>query len=160
MKLMFVFILSVFSFFQTDLEALRSSYAVANLSKENAEKFIKTAEKKTSSGPIISAYKAAAKILEAKITSGIGKKKALVKTGALSLEEIIRNNPNNSELRVIRMSVQENIPKVVGYSKNLKEDKAFLISNYNKQNEELKNYIKEFASQSKTFSNTEKAILK
>ncbi len=160
MKLLFVFLLSIFSFFQTDLEALRNSYSKANLSNENAKNFIEIAEKKTSSDVVTSAYRAASKILEAKITSGIGKKKALVKTGANSLEEIIKNNPNNAELRVIRMSVQENVPKIVGYYKNLKEDKAFLISNYSEQNSELKHYIKDFANQSKTFSDTDKASLK
>lgn len=160
MKLMFVFLLSIFSFFQSDLEALRNSYSKANLSSENAKNFIELAEKKTASDAVTSAYKASAKILEAKITSGISKKKALVKTGATNLEEIIKNNPNNAELRVIRMSVQENVPKIVGYSKNLKEDKAFLISNYSKQNAGLKDYIKDFASQSKTFSDKDKASLK
>ncbi len=160
MKLMFVFLLSIFSFFQSDLEALRNSYSKANLSNENAKNFIDLAEKKTSSDPVISAYKASAKILEAKITTGISKKKALVKTGATSLEEIIKNNPNNAELRVIRMSVQENIPKIVGYNKNLKDDKTFLLTNYAKQNPELKNYIKRFIEQSKTTSAAEKASLK
>jgi hypothetical protein len=84
----------------------------------------------------------------------------LVKDGATSLEEIVKNNPNNAELRVIRMSVQENVPKIVGYNKNLKEDKTFLINNYSKQNSDLKSYIKQFANQSKTFSGTEKASLK
>lgn len=160
MKLMFVFLLSIFSFFQTDLEALRNSYSKANLSSENAKNFIEIAEKKTSSDVVTSAYKAASKILEAKVTPGIGKKKALVKSGATSLESIINSNLNNAELRVIRMSVQENVPKIVGYNKNLKEDKAFLISNYGKQNSDLKHYIKDFANQSKTFSDKDKASLK
>ena len=160
MKLIFVFIFSFFSFFQSDLEALRNSYSKANLSNDNAKNFIDLADKKTSSDPIISAYKAAAKILEAKITTEKNKRKSFVKTGANNLESIIKSNPNNAELRVIRMSVQENIPKIVGYNKNLKEDKIFLISNYSKQNAELKSYIKQFAAQSKTITVAEKASLK
>ncbi len=160
MKLMFVFLLSFFSFFQTDLEALRNSYSKANLSNENAKNFIELAGRKSSKEPIISAYKAAAKILEARITSGISKKMSFLKTGATNLESIISSNPNNPEMRLIRMSVQENVPKIVGYSKNLKEDKTFLLNNYNKQSPELKSYIKNFANQSKNFSDTEKASLK
>ena len=161
MKLLISFLSVLFLFFQTsDLEALRNSYSKANTSNENAKNFIELAEKKTSSEPVISAYKAAAKIMEAKVTTEKNKRKSFVKTGASDLESIIKNNPNNAELRVIRMSVQENIPKIVGYNKNLKEDKTFLIANYSKQHADLKSYIKQFASQSKTITAAEKASLK
>lgn len=160
MKLIFTLIFSFFSFFQSDLETLRNSYSKANLSNENAENFIELTEKKNGSDPTTSAYKAAAKVLEAKVTTEKNKRKSFVKSGATSLESIIKSNPNNAELRVIRMSVQENIPKIVGYNKNLKEDKTFLINNYSKQNTDLKSYIKQFAAQSKTFTAAEKASLK
>lgn len=161
MKLLFSLLAGLFLFFQSgDLEALRNAYSKANLSVEGAKNFIGIADKKSSSDPVISAYKAAANILEAKVTTEKNKRKSFVKSGATSLESIIKNNPNNAELRVIRMSVQENIPKIVGYNKNLKEDKTFLLSNYSKQNASLKTYIRKFAMQSKTMTATEKNSLK
>lgn len=161
MKLLFSFLAGLFLFFQTsDLEALRTSYSKANLSNDNAKKFIELVDKKTSSDPTISAYKAAAKVLEAKVTTEKNKRKSFVKNGATSLESLIKSNSNNAELRVIRMSVQENLPKIVGYNKNLKEDKTFLINNYSKQNADLKSYIKQFAAQSKTITVAEKASFK
>ncbi|MDP9957025.1 hypothetical protein [Epilithonimonas hungarica] len=160
MKLLLSLFAALVMFFQSsDLEALRDSYAVANQSKENAKNFIEIADKKTSSDPVISGYKAAAKVLEAKVTKD-GKRKSLVKTGATSLESLIKSNPNNTELRLIRLSVQENVPKIVGYHKNLKEDKEFVLNNYSKQNSALKSYIKKFAAQSKTMTAAEKATLK
>jgi hypothetical protein len=161
MKLILSFVTAFLVFFQTsDLEALRNSYAKANQSKENTQSFIDLAEKKSSSDPVISAYKAAAQIMEAKITTEKGKRKSFVKTGATSLESIIKSNPNNIELRVIRLSVQENIPKIVGYHSSLKDDKTFILNNYSKQNAGLKNYIKRFALQSKTITAAERATLK
>lgn len=160
MKLIVTLMFTFFSFFQSDLESLRNSYSKANQSNENAKNFIELAEKKNSSDIMISAYKAAAKVLEAKVTTEKNKRKSFVKSGATSLESLIKSNPNNAELRVIRMSVQENIPKIVGYNKNLKEDKSFLISNYSKQNAALKSYIKQFAAQSKTITAAEKASFK
>ena len=158
---MFSFLAGIFLVFQSsDLEALRNSYSKANLSNENAKNFIALAEKKSSSDPVISAYKSASKILEAKVTTEKNKRKSFVKSGATGLEKIIATNPNNAELRVIRMSVQENLPKIIGYSKNLKEDKTFLINNYGKQTQDLKNYIKQFAGQSKTMTASEKASFK
>jgi hypothetical protein len=158
MKLILSFITAFIFFFQTDLEALRNSYAKANSSNANTEAFINIAEKQSGSDAVTNGYKAAAQIMEAKIATK--NRKALVKSGATNLESIIKSNPNNIELRVIRMSVQENIPKIVGYRGSLKDDKAFILNNYSKQNATLKNYIKRFAAQSKTMTEAERATLK
>ncbi|HCN49021.1 MAG TPA: hypothetical protein DIT10_07995 [Chryseobacterium sp.] len=158
MKLILSFVAAFIFFFQSDIETLRSSYAKANESNANTESFIETAEKQSGSDAVTLGYKAAAKIMEAKVSKS--NRKALVKTGATSLEGIIKSNPNNAELRLIRLSVQENIPKIVGYRGSLKDDKAFLLSNYSKQNAALKNYIKRFAMQSKTITEAERATLK
>ncbi|WP_419869582.1 hypothetical protein [Chryseobacterium sp. CT-SW4] len=161
MKLILSFITAFVLFFQaSDIEALRSSYAKANSSNENARNFISLAEKKTSSDPVVSGYRAAAKIMEAKVTTEKGKRKSFVKTGATQLESIIKSNPNNMELRVIRLSVQENIPWIVGYHSSIKDDKTFILNNYAKQNSALKSYIKNFAAQSKSFNADDKATLK
>ena len=158
MKLILSFLTAFIFFFQTDLEALRNSYAKANSSNANTESFITIAGKQSGSDAVTTGYKAAAKIMEAKVTKG--NRKALVKSGATSLEAIIKSNPNNAELRLIRMSVQENIPKIVGYRGSLKDDKTFLLNNYSKQHTTLKNYIKRFAAQSKTMTDAERATLK
>ncbi|MDW9381982.1 hypothetical protein [Chryseobacterium sp. JV558] len=158
MNLIFSFIAAFVFFFQSDLETLRNSYAKANESNSNTQNFIETAEKQSGSDAVTVGYKAAAKIMEAKVTKS--NRKSLVKTGATSLEAVIKSNPNNVELRLIRMSVQENIPKIVGYRGSLKDDKAFLLSNYSKQNTALKGYIKRFAMQSKTITEAERATLK
>ena len=158
MKLIFSFITALILFFQSGIESLRESYAKASSSNTNTEAFINTAEKTAGSDAVILGYKAAAKIMEAKITKN--NRKALVKSGASSLEAVIKSNPNNAELRLIRMSIQENIPKIVGYRGSLKDDKVFLINNYSKQNSALKNYIKKFAAQSKTMTAAEKANFK
>lgn len=158
MKLFLSFFAAFVFFFQSDLETLRNSYAKANESNSNTQNFIDTAEKQSGSDAVTVGYKAAAKIMEAKIAKS--NRKVLVKTGATSLESVIKSNPNNAELRLIRMSVQENIPKIVGYRGSLKDDKAFLLNNYSKQNTALKGYIKRFAMQSKTMTEAEKATLK
>jgi hypothetical protein len=161
MKLILSLITAFLFYFQSsDLETLRNSYSKANQSNANTQAFIDVAEKQSSSDPIISGYKAAAQIMEAKVTKEKGKRKSFVKTGATSLESIIKTNPNNIELRVIRLSVQENIPKIVGYHSSLKDDKTFILSNYSKQNSALKSYVQKFAAQSKTFTPAEKASLK
>ncbi|SDQ52601.1 hypothetical protein SAMN05421664_1917 [Chryseobacterium soldanellicola] len=158
MKLILSLITAFIFFFQTDLDALRYSYAKANASNANTQAFINLAEKQTGTDPVTNGYQAAAKIMQAKIVKE--NRKALVKSGAASLESIIKNNPNNIELRVIRLSVQENIPKIVGYRGSIKDDKAFILNNYSKQNTAIKAYVKKFAMQSKTITDEERATLK
>lgn len=159
MKLIFAFTTALFLYFQSgDLSVLRNSYTQANLSNTNTQNFINTAEKQSGTDAITIGYKAAAKIMEAKIAKK--GRPALVKEGATSLESVITKNPNNIELRLIRMSIQENLPKIVGYRSSLKTDKTFILKNYNKQNTAMKSYIKNFISQSKTMSALEKSSLK
>lgn len=161
MKLLLSLLTGLFLFFQSaDIEELRNSYAKANQSVTNTQNFIDLAEKQSSSDAVISGYKAAAKIMEAKITTEKSKRKSFIKSGAANLESIIKSNPNNVELRLVRLSVQENLPKIVGYHSSLKDDKTFLLSNFSKQNSALKNYIKRFALQSKTFTPADRALLK
>ena len=161
MKLLFTFLFSFFAFFQnSDLETLRNAYAKASSSDDSTRAFIQTASKKTSSDPAVIGYKAAAQIMEAKVTKEKNKRKTFVKTGATQLENVLKSNPNNIELRMIRLSIQENLPKIVGYSKNIKEDKNFLIANYAKQNTATKNYLKRFAMQSKSMTAAEKTSFK
>lgn len=159
MKLMFTFLTALFLFFQTpDLENLRNSYSKANNSLENTKAFIDLAESKSSADPVIKGYQAAAKIMEAKVSKK--GRPALVKSGATQLESIIKDNPNNIELRLIRLSVQENIPKIVGYNSALKGDKQFILAQYSKQNAALKSHIRKFAAQSKTMTAAEKNALR
>lgn len=158
MKLLLSLLTAFVFFFQNDLESLRNSYAKANQSNENTQSFITIAEKQSGSDAVTNGYKAAAQIMQAKIVKQ--NRKALVKSGATSLESIIKSNPNNIELRLIRLSVQENIPKIVGYRGGLKDDKAFILNNFDKQNATMKSYIKKFATQSKTMTDAERATLK
>lgn len=158
MKLIFSLLTALFLFFQSGLEPLRTGYAKANSSNASTEAFIALAEKTSGSDPVIQGYKAAAQIMKAKVAKT--NRKAIVKSGATSLESVIKAHPSDIELRVIRLSIQENIPKIVGYRGSLKEDKTYILNNYGKQSAALKNYIKRFAAQSKTITPQERAALK
>lgn len=72
------------------------------------------------------------------------------KIGVSFIEEAIKNEPKNSELRFLRYLIQVKSPKIVKYKTNITEDKAFiegskispklkaLINNFNLQNPTLK----------------------
>ena len=109
---------------------------------------------------VLVAYKGAVLTLMAKFAKSAKEKKPLFKEGARLIEFAISEKPNDIEIRVVRLGVQENSPKIVGYRKNKEEDKQFIINHLNEvSSKELKAYIKGFVMQSKTFSEEEKSLI-
>jgi hypothetical protein len=48
------------------------------------------------------------------------------KKGKMNIERAIETEPNNVELRFIRLSIQKNAPAFLGYKSNEKEDAEFI----------------------------------
>jgi hypothetical protein len=74
------------------------------------------------------------------------------KSGYQLLEAEISENPNNIEYHFLRIAIQENAPKYLGYNKNLLEDKGAIIQGFKKLNIFLQNYIIQYCNQSKILS--------
>lgn len=53
------------------------------------------------------------------------------KEGKKNIEKAIKKEPENVELRFIRLSVQKNAPSFLGYKSNVKEDTDFIKKNRN-----------------------------
>jgi hypothetical protein len=161
MKTIFLFlILCVTSLNAQDLASFRAKYSTVNANQKNTEDFIAFADKAPASNtPAIIAYKASAQFLKAKLNIEKGKRIQYIKAGAKSLDTVIGNSPENPELRMIRLSIQENLPKIVGYSKNIKEDKEIILEFIGEQPADLKKYIRNFIAQSKSFTAQEKTSL-
>ncbi len=161
MKILFTFFIGFFLLLQSnDLDTLRNAYSTANKSNQNAEKFIDLAESSTSTDTNVLGYKAASYFLKSKLNLEKGKRIENLKIGGKQLESLISKNPNNAELRMIRLSLQENLPKIVGYYKNINEDKEFLLKNVSNQSSDIKKYIRNFIAQSKSFTAKEKTSFK
>ena len=84
-------------------------------------------------------------------------KKKLFEKGAKLLEDVIAKDGDNYEVRMIRLSIQENAPRITGYKGEINTDKAFLIKNYDGQPAALKTYVKNFVKLSPSFTKEEKA---
>ncbi|PRD57121.1 hypothetical protein C5749_07920 [Sphingobacterium gobiense] len=57
--------------------------------------------------------------------------------GKNNIEQAIKKDPNNAELRFIRLSVQKNAPSFLGYKSNIKEDTEFIKKNRNQINSDI-----------------------
>ncbi len=59
--------------------------------------------------------------------------------GKKNIEKAIKNEPDNVELRFIRLSVQKNAPSFLGYKSNIKEDIQFIKNNHSQIKSDILN---------------------
>lgn len=142
------------------LVEVRALYVKASESSENVAKLSRKLENiNINANPVLVGYKAASLTLQAKHLKGAKNKKAKFKEGAGLLEEILTKFPNRIELRLIRLSIQENTPKLLKYKGNITEDKAFILNNYSgTKSKHLKNHILGYVLQSDAFTPQEKEV--
>ncbi|MGQ7947269.1 hypothetical protein [Flavobacterium sp. WC2509] len=153
--------LFLFFFSNPSVSEIRKLYGTANSSESNAKEFAaKLAEVgKEDANKVLVAYKGASIIILSKLEKKVSDKSKKFKEGAALLEYAIAKEPNAIEMRMIRLSIQENVPKIVHYRGNIKEDKKFLLDHYKEQTGALKSYIGDFMAQSKSFTATEKHLV-
>ena len=61
------------------------------------------------------------------------------------METALQSDPKNLEIRLMRLITQENAPAILGYNKQIKEDRSYLTKEYkNTADNDLKIYIKEY----------------
>jgi hypothetical protein len=161
MKLIFSIFYFLFSFSNPDISEVRKLYPNAANSEVTSKDFLsKLSEVTTESNKTLVAYKGSAITISAKFEKKISDKIKNFKEGAKLVELAIGSEPNNIEIRLIRLSIQENVPKIVKYNKNKKEDAMFILAHYNEQSNALRAYLKSFILQSKSFSSDEKQTIK
>lgn len=153
MNLLSSFFISVALFLQVDLSTVRSSFEKADSSKEQTASLYNSLKDYSKSDPLMLAYKGAAYGLQARYVTDRKEKKNLFLAGAKDLEAAVRLAPNNVEIRLVRLIIQENTPKVLKYKGNINEDKQMILTNFDKQTKVVKEAIRRYASsRSKLFT--------
>lgn len=143
------------------LTEIRKLYPTANTSESNAKEFAsKLNEVGKESNKTLLAYKGASIAILSKLEKKGAERTKKFKEGVGLIEFAVTNDPTAIEIRMIRLSVQENVPKIVNYKGNIKEDKKFILDHYKDQSGALKTYIGDFILHSKSFSETEKQMIK
>ncbi|TDE11393.1 hypothetical protein [Dyadobacter psychrotolerans] len=144
-----IFFLGVLCSFNSDAIDRKSFYAaLSGHSEESIDREIANLGigKKTS---FSRAYLGAAQMKKADFLKAAGNKVKLFKKGAFSLEEEIKANSGNTEYRFLRLTIQENAPKILKYNKNIDEDKKAVLAGYSKLEPDLKEIIRNYAGSSK-----------
>ena len=161
MKSLFCIFFILFSLSNPTLSEIRKLYPNASISENNAAELAsKLASIDINDDKILLAYKGASIAIVSKYQKKVGDKIKKFKEGVKLVDLSITSESNNIELRLIRLSIQENVPKIVKYNKNIKEDVASILEHYKVQSPDLKEYLKKFILQSKSFSTQEKQSIK
>lgn len=145
-----------------DLKEIRSQYPEAVVSSETTNKLSEELSNVNSgSNATLLAYKGAALILKAKYSKSKKEKKEFFKEGVSLIEDALKVDNSNLEIRYLRLSVQENSPRFLGYHINIEEDKNFILDNFsNLSSKELKEIVKDYVLESKSFDENEKSEFK
>ena len=109
---------------------------------------------------VLVGYKGALRAITAKYAKEVKTKKEQFKEGVSLIEYALSEEPENIELRFIRLTIQQNSPKFLKYKKSIDDDKSFIFSNLKGiSNAHLKKSIEEYILYSKNFSEEEKAVI-
>jgi hypothetical protein len=153
---LFVFI-TVSTFAQVNLEALRKEYAKASSDSALCAKMYQRLSKTDNSNNVITGYRGAAAALMADHSKGKAEKLKFFREGRSLLEQSIIKDNSNAELRLLRLSIQSNCPKVLNYNKDIPADKKFILDNYKTiKDQGLKTMLRDFCLKSSAFSSEEK----
>jgi hypothetical protein len=81
---------------------------------------------------VIKGYRGVSTMIEAKHMFNPMSRWNKFKQGKALIEEAIKADANNYELRYLRFAIQTSVPAVLGYSANIEEDKKLLIAQLEK----------------------------
>ncbi|WP_140938429.1 hypothetical protein [Sphingobacterium lumbrici] len=142
-----------------NLNDVRRDFNKGVKNEDLCEKYHKILEKEADT-PIEKGYGAAFHMFMAKHTSNPIKKMSYFNGGKKLLEKQIANNPNNIELRFIRLCIQYYVPGYLGYNSNIEEDKIFVMHNlYKMSDENTKDIIYNYLKGAKMYKEEELALL-
>ncbi len=139
--------------FAFDLLQIRSMHYKAIKDENTCKSLIKyLSESSDALDATSKAYLASAHVLMARHYWMPNKKLESFYRGSNMLDSIIQSNADNIEARFLRYCIQYNVPSILGYNKNLSEDKEILILKVDTVKEqELKSAILDFISNPKKY---------
>lgn len=99
------------------------------------------------------AYEGALLLKKAGVIVSKKEKLAAFKLGKQKLERAIDKDSSNTEYHFLRLMIQENAPKILGYHAALQKDNQYIRKNYKTLSATLQQVILAYSRQSKTLSN-------
>lgn len=133
--------------FSQNLDEYRALLKTGENSERAAKQLIEKsgASYKKTKLPIYAAFEAVGQFFMAKHAFNPFKKMSYFNVGKNDLDEAVKADPKNLEIRLMRLITQEKTPRFLGYTENITEDRNLLIKEYRTESDEdLKLYIKNY----------------
>ncbi|RZJ70510.1 hypothetical protein [Flavobacterium sp.] len=162
MKATLLFLSTLFFTVGLDIAQVRKAYIASPKSEAAAMKFAELVKDvaKEDANKVLVAYKGCSMALKSKHSNFLPDKISFMKEGAAFMDAAAAASPKDIEIRMIRMSVQENVPFIVDYRDKIQEDKNVILANFAKSSKEVKALVLNYAKLSEAFSKDEVARLK
>lgn len=112
------------------IEPIRHSFVNGLENEETAHDLHDRLEQIADDDPLLLAYFGATKALKAHHTRNYFSKYVYARNAVNMLNDAVEKAPENIEIRFLRYNVQREIPRYLGLSSNLDEDKNFIIENF------------------------------
>lgn len=140
-----------------NLSELRNLLSKAPNSKSSWIEMAKLlAEVDNKSPAVLVCYKGVSNMMEAKYVISPWSKLSSFKKGKKLIEEAVKKDARNLEIRFLRYSVQTNIPAFLDYNDDKESDKQFILANVgNTKDKELKNNIVQYLRATKACTEEE-----
>ena len=145
--LVIIFTLMYNIIFAQNLKELRNYLIKGEKSSAAAIQLMEKSEAlfKQNELPIYQGFYSVGQFFMAKHAANPFKKLSYFKEGKKSLNHAISSDSKNLELRLFRLMTQEQAPAFLNYTDNIKEDRSFILKNYeNETDEDLKIFIKKY----------------
>jgi len=113
----------------TPLEELRKEYMKALSDADQAPEVYELFLKVENPSAKVLAYRGALEAILTRTTYNVFKKVNYLKKSKKSFEEAVKKDPNNLEIRFMRLAVEHEIPDFLGMSENIESDREFVIKN-------------------------------
>lgn len=152
MKFLASILFSITFFFGLTLSELRTDFENAAKSAKNVDVLYNKLDDYSGNNQTIVAYKGASVILKARFVKDKATKKKYFTDGATLINDAVKNDSKDVENRLIRLIIQENIPKFIKYNQNIQQDKQFIVDNYNSAPKEVQTLVKTYAKKYNTFT--------
>ena len=135
-----IFFISITCFCQENkLTEIRSCFSSIQGINE-VERLINISEDNLDN-PVILAYYYTGKLMMLDYSNNPFEKYKIFKTKTKQMDSIVRTNPKNIEIRLLRYALQKNSPYFLKYSSDLRSDLNYIKSNLFKEKEYLQVYI-------------------
>jgi hypothetical protein len=145
---------------QLTVDALRKEYGKASTDSSSCAKLYNKTKSDLSTDNVILGYKGAISAAMANHVKNKSEKIKLFNAGKKQIEQSVKADSTNVELRFLRYTIQSNCPKALGYTGEMKADKKFILENIGSvKNSALQKKMTSFLKASKDLTQEEKKNL-